>query len=281
MRRQLKWWPAAAFLLVTGIILFGAWLWISYQHSKTRAEVDYWLGSEWWDASKSEAENAGRQAQGLRSLGSKAVNILEEDLRYDPLSFRLFRKHQWLRPVLPAWRGLNGPDDVRAEAANHLGLLGTNARPSVPAMLRAASDASPKVREAVALNLGRIGDKSPDVISKLEQMLNDPEVNTRFLAAFSLWNLDQTNQVAIDRVEGMIVSTNLSWPSICLTPMGTNAQVFAPRLASVLKDAPWSYGRIQAVHALWSISGDKKQMLHELDSLSNVLRHPVCTNLDG
>lgn len=249
------------------------------REAQTRAAVYHWIRSmDWWDHRETEAANLRRQAAGLRSVGPGAVTTLERDLHYHPPLFRLSERIPFLQRFFPRPGPTDEPQEIRHRAAYCLAVLGSDARSAVPELLRSASDADDRVRFEVAFALGRIGVDTPEVRAALTRLLADPIRNVQFSAAISLWNLDRTNTTAIERVEKFISPKNLSWPSICLMKFGEDAKAFAPCLKQAIDGLPWSYCRIQAVHALWLMTGDRQFVLEELASVANALQTPGAAN---
>ncbi|HXT38613.1 MAG TPA: HEAT repeat domain-containing protein, partial [Candidatus Angelobacter sp.] len=244
-------------LVLTGAtaLILGAVVFVQVRRAsreaRTRAEVYYWIRSfDSWDRNQTETANQHRQLEGLRSVGAGAVTTLERDLHYRPALSRLSEKIPFLQRFLPQPGPTDEPQEVRHRAAYFLGALGPAAKAAVPELLPLLSDSDGRVRFETAFALGRIGADTPEVRTALTKMLMDPVKEVRFSAAISLWSFDRTNTTATSRVEQLISTNNLSWPSISLMKFGENARVFAPDLKRAINGTPWSYSRIQAVHAL-------------------------------
>jgi hypothetical protein len=180
----------------------------------------------------------------------------------------------------------NDPEDTRVNAAYYLGELGEYAKPVVGSLVKATDDPAARVRSAAAFALGKTGDTSVEVTKALEKLLTDVNADTRFSAAFALWKLQPAKSETFHRVNAMITSSNLSWPAICVQRAGPGARAFAPRLVEVIDGLPWSYQRIQAVHAVWSTTGDRVMVKEQLDSLEHssncsVAAPPLIRSLAG
>jgi hypothetical protein len=265
---------ATAIALILGAAVFVE-LRRAAHEARTRAAVYYWIRSmDWWNHSQTEAANERRQAAGLRSVGAGAVTTLERDLHYHSPLFRWSERIPLLQRFFPQPGLTDEPQEVRQRAVHFLAVLGPDARSAVPALLDLVSDSDSRVRFEVAFVLGRIGVDVPEVRAALTNMLADSRRYVRFSAAISLWSFDRTNAAAIERVEKLISLKDLSWPSICLMKFGADAKIFAPRLKQAIDGAPWSYYRIQAVHALWLMTRDKQFVLEELASVAKALEKP-------
>lgn len=265
-------------LVITGTtaLILGAVVFVQVRRAsseaRTRARVYYWIRSmDWWDHGQTEAVNLRRQLEGLRSVGAGAVTTLEHDLHHrSPLS-RLSDKIPFLQRFLPQPGPTDEPQEVRHRAAYFLGALGPVAKVAIPGLLELFSDSDGRIRFEAAFALGRIGADTPEVRAALTKMLADPIKDVRFSAAISLWSFERPNAAAASRVEQLISTNYLSWPSICLMKFGEDARTFAPGLKRAINGTPWSYSRIQAVHALWLMTRDRQFVLDELASVANAL----------
>lgn len=280
MRSRTKWLLVLAALL---LLFLGGGVFVearrTSQEAEMRAEVYYWTRSvDWWDHTRTEAENFRRRVEGLRSLGDRGLVILERDLQYNPTRLRLLEKIPFLQRILPQPDPGDEPQLVRYRAVHFLGMLGPEAKSAVSELLRLVSDSDARVRCEVAFALGQIGVDSSAVRAALMKMLTDSSIDVQFSAAVSLWNYNRTDPPTIHRVEKMISSAYLSWPSICLKKLGSDASIFAPTLARAIDGIPWSRSRIQAVHALWSMTGDKQLVFAEFESLAKALESPGGTH---
>jgi hypothetical protein len=283
MKSRTKWLLVLAAIL---LLILGGGVFVEIRHAsreaEMRAEVYHWIRSmDWWDHTRTEAENLRRQVEGLRSLGGRGLVILERDLHYNPARLRLLEKIPFLQRLLPQPYRADEPQEVRQRAVYFLGMLGPGAKSAVSELLPLVSDSDARVRFEVAFALGQIGVDSSAVRAALIKMLADSSKDVQFSAAVSLWAIDRADPTTIHRVEKLLSAANLSWPSICLKRVGADASIFAPTLARAIDGMPWSYSRIQAVHALWSMTGDKQLVFAEFESLAKALKIPGGTNPDS
>lgn len=236
---------------------------------------------DWWDKSGTEAENERRKLEGLRALGSAAVEVLRQDLQYNPALIRLLQRFPSLQRFLGGPGPADEPNEIRHRAIYHLGRLGQPAQSAVPDVARLASDPDGRIRSEVAFTLGLLRVDSPVARSSLEALRNDRDPQVRFSAGIALWNLDRTNPTLMDQVCGLITTNNLSWPSTCLKHLGSEAAGFAPTLRKILVQSEWSVGRVQAVQAVWSMQGDPDFVIPQISAFeSQVLQIPG-TSLDS
>lgn len=279
-RRRL-WTFSAIALLVSGAV--GLQLQRAARDRAARAEVHHWIGTmDWWDKSKTEAENERRKLEGLRSLGGAAVEVLRKDLHYNPALMRLLQRFPALQRFLGGLGPADEPNEIRHRAIYHLGRLGQPAQSAIPDVANLGSDPDERIRSEVAFTLGLLRGDSPVARKSLEAMRKDPEPRVRFSAAIALWNLARTNSTLMGQVSALITTNNLSWPSICLMHLGSEAAVFAPHLRQVLLQSKWSMPRAQAVHAVWSMEGDPDFVITQINTLeTQVLQNPGQTNNDS
>lgn len=279
MKARTRWIVVlTSFLIVLGAVL-AIQLRRASQSAAMEAEVYYWIKSmEWRDRNRTESENQRRQLAGLRALGDRALIILERDLKYHPPVTKLLERIPFLQRFAqqPAFPGQE--QEIRHRAVHFLGMLGADASRSAPKLLQIVSDSNEWVRYELALTLGRIGGDSPEVRAALTDMLADPSKNVQFSSAISLWSFARADPANIERVKEMITSGYLSWPSLCLMKFGEDARIFAPDLAQAIIGIPWSRVRAQGVHALWEITGNKQNVLAELESLAKALEGPATTD---
>ena len=278
-------------ILAVGALLIAAVAYIAFEwkkaarEQKARAQVYYWIRSmDWWDYTLTEAENLGRQLNELRKLRPQAVDVFRRDLGYEPARHKLLRKLSFLNKVpfvnrlLPQPDDPDGPEEVRHRAAYYLGVFGPEACDAVPELLSRSADPDDRVRFEVAFSLGRIGVDSPAVQAALARMLGDKDKTVQFSAAIALWLLEPDTEKSVSRVQSLISTNYLGWPSICLQKIGPAGRVFVPAVERAMAGMPWSYGRMQAVHALWSMTGERQRILGELESLSQAINQPGSTN---
>src|SRR5205823_5605181 len=126
MKSRTKW-----LLVLTAILLLfvGVGVFIEIQRASRDAEMQVavyrWIRSmDWWDHSRTEAENLRRQVEGLRSLGGGGLSILERDLHYNPSRLRLLERIPFLQRYLPRPDRVEEPQEVRHRAVYFLGMLG-------------------------------------------------------------------------------------------------------------------------------------------------------------
>jgi len=81
-----------------------------------------------------------------------------------------------------------------------------------------------------------------------------------------------------DRAPHQSTASTLSWPSLCFQKLGSTGRVFVPVVERAIAGMPWSHARIQAVHPLWSMTGERQRILRELESLSQGVNRPGSTN---
>jgi len=244
--------------------------------TRTERQVYFWIRSmEWWDHGQTEEGNQMRLVRELRVLGPSGVKILERDLRFRPVRFEAARKIPILRKLFSTSNPAEEPQDIRHRAAYYLGALGSDARSAVLSLLELVDDPDDRVRFEVAFALGRIGVDTPEVRAVLEKLLAATSQDVKFSAAISLWSFDRENNEAIRRVENLITPNYISWPSICLIKLGSNAVVFAPRLKQALQESPKPLSRIQAIHAVWAMTRDKEFVFQKLAAITRALENPV------
>lgn len=272
-RRRL--WTFTAIALLVGAAV-GLQLQRVHRKRAARAAVHHWIGTtDWWDRNATEAENERRKLEALRAMGDAAVDVLRQDLQYDPTWMRLLQRF----PALERLPGRSGPKDdpneVRHRAIYHLGRLGQPAHAAVPDVAQLASDSDGRILSEVAFTLGLLRVGSPVALRALQALQKDPEGQVRFAATIALWNLDRTNRALMEQVSRLITTNNLSWPSICLKHLGPEAADFAPHLREVLLQSEWSVARAQAVQAVWSMDGDPDFVIAQIAALqAQVLQDP-------
>lgn len=91
--------------------------------------------------------------------------------------------------------------DVHATIADALGLLGPNALPAAPALVRLLGDEHEIVRARAATALGGIGTASPLVVPALIKALGDPDHDVRASAAAAL---GQVGPAAAEAVPALV-----------------------------------------------------------------------------
>ena len=260
-------WTLAVLALVLGVAVGTLFRRVS-RNRAARAAVHQWIGTiDWWDRNGTVAENERRQLEALRGLGSTAVDVLRQDLQFDPAWMRLLQRF----PVLQRFVGGPGPTDepneIRHRAIFHLGRLGPAALTAVPDVARLASDPDGRIRSEVAFTLGLLRSPSPLARTTLEALRTDADRDARFAAMLALWNLDRTNSTLLRQIAALITTNNLSWPSICLGYLGPDAAPFAPTLRRAMLQSEWSMARAQALRALWLVEGDQASVLSQLAGL--------------
>lgn len=86
---------------------------------------------------------------------------------------------------------LGDPDeDVRAAAAESLGLIGPAAKPAIPALIGALHDSSAEVRALAAQALGKLGVEARAAAGPLRELHDDPDESVRAAAAAALGKLE-------------------------------------------------------------------------------------------
>jgi HEAT repeat protein len=176
--------PLGAALLI--LALAGVWL------NRPERPVVYQGKDVWtWTLQLESPTPADRQVAiaALHALGPAAVPPLVSKLRAGPSLARQVR--EWLGARLPGALGRNLTKNLpptnyletRGTAAAGLKVLGTNAAPAVPALLRAMRGGEPRVLWNAAGALGDIG--GPAALG-LVPLLNDPNPLVRRGAIFAL-----------------------------------------------------------------------------------------------
>lgn len=95
---------------------------------------------------------------------------------------------QWLAKLLET-----ADYDLKQAAAGMLGVMGTNARPAVPALLRAMRrDEDHYVRETAARSVARLsGSEMAPFASSIRGCLQNPVANVRLWSAIPLWRINR------------------------------------------------------------------------------------------
>jgi len=261
-------------------VLVGTAVGLQFQRASrnraARAAVHHWIGTtDWWDRNATESENERRKLEALRAMGDAAVDVLRQDLQYDPAWMRVLQRFPALERMLGGSGPGDDPNEVRHRAIYHLGRLGQPAHAAVSDVAQLAADTDGRIRSEVAFTLGLLRVGSPVVQRTLQALQTDPDGQTRFSATIALWNLDRTNRALMGQVSRLITTNNLSWPSICLKHLGPEAADFAPHLREVLLQSEWSMARAQAVQAVWSMEGDPDFVIAQIAALqAQVLQDP-------
>jgi HEAT repeat protein len=95
-------------------------------------------------------------------------------------------------------RSLDDPDwDVRAHAAEALGIIGADPQTTVPALIQHLRDKDEDVRERIVEALGRIGREPQSAVPVLISALTDDSGSIRSLAAGALANFGKDAQPAV------------------------------------------------------------------------------------
>jgi len=224
---------------------------------------------DWLTNGLAQWENAHRRRrEGIRALGSQAVPVLEQELYYDPVYYKLLATFPSLRRFLP--KPLFYPEDppsVRIGAADALAVLGSDAQEAVPDLVRRSSDPDPDFRSAVASALGSIGVSSSKVKTVLARMTQDEFYTVSISAAVSLWQMDPENSELRDRIRSLLQKNQQPFADLRLVRLGRAGRPLVPVLEEVIAGMSWSHYRMKLVHVLWSFTGDKERILNEFHSL--------------
>lgn len=143
--------------------------------------------------------------------------------------------------------------DVHATIADALGLLGPNALPAAPALVRLLGDEHEIVRARAATALGGIGTASPLVVPALIRALGDPDHDVRASAAAALGQVGPAAAEAVPSLAGLTKTDRIGFVWLqatrALGRIHANPEVALPALASEL-NSDWSTLREEALMAI-------------------------------
>lgn len=143
--------------------------------------------------------------------------------------------------------------DVHATIADALGLLGPNALPAAPALVRLLGDEHEIVRARAATALGGIGTASPLTVPALIKALGDPDHDVRASAAAALGQVGPPAAEAVPALVGLTKSDRIGFVWLQATKaiglIHANPGVALPALVAEL-DSDWSALREEALMAI-------------------------------
>lgn len=177
------------------------------------------------------------------------LGTIDTDLT-DELSYRVGQLWSWQR----AWLMRRCCDQIgpgadlsrRLRTLEILALMGAASSDALPALLRAARDDDPDVREASAYAVGMIRCDAAASVSVLVELLRDADEDVRRQAAWALWKF------------------------------GPDASEGAPALVNALEDES-DQVRIESAAALCSLGGDPREALPILLEAMSSSAHPLRT----
>ena len=155
--------------------------------------------------------------------------------------------------------------DNRRSAANELADLGAEAKPAVPALIRAMKDADPFVRRFAARALGAIGPAKGSV-GALATALNDKDARVVDAAARALGGM---GKYGVKPLASIVSNKKLDGTTrrraiTSIKNIGADAREAVPALIEALKDRDM---RTSAVQALGAIGPGAKPALEVLKTM--------------
>lgn len=93
---------------------------------------------------------------------------------------------------------------TRGEAVCSIAKLGTDGISAVPELLSLVNDESPDVRRFLAIALGKLGQRTFEIVSVLNTLTHDPDDSVKVSAFYSLVCLGENQQSNLHRVLGFL-----------------------------------------------------------------------------
>ncbi len=156
---------------------------------------------------------------------------------------------------------------ARERACIGLGVLGTDARSTVPDLLQALGDEVPAVRAGAVWALGRIGDGSDPVVAALIERLDTDVVWIRREAVAALARVAETPPAVLLKRLGRTDPIQAGWALLVLTAMGSRAESAVPTLVAMVREQPNVDLLSRACAALRGIGGAAVPDLLEIAAL--------------
>lgn len=234
-------WKKRDLVLLTLLCVTGAAAVFFLAESKPHALYDGRNAYEWaarliWPPDQKSKDEA---TAALRAMGTNALPLLRQRLAHkEPF---LHKARVWLGARLPGQMGRAFTKNlkpisyasIRSTAANGLKVLGTNAAPAVPDLIRAMHDPEPQVKVDTASALGETG--APAVLP-LIPLLKNPDPSVRHLTAYALGQIGQPALAAVPALVQCVGEKNEAIRSSSLYSLSRIGAIAGPAVLKLVKE---------------------------------------------
>jgi len=147
----------------------------------------------------------------LQNFGTNAMPILSKAIEQQDGPARKFYQRMW--PKAPEWVQRRLPRPVYAEAVRQnavlmLYMMGTNARPAIPALIAVLNDRNPEIRRLSTDALGHIHQEPAVAVPAIMRLVSDADNNVRESAVFALGMFDGEAKVAVPNLLELLSNRN-------------------------------------------------------------------------
>lgn len=178
-------------------------------------------------------------------------------------------------------------NSLRVGAILALGSMETEAKPAIPALLRALRNREISVQQAAIRALGQLGSTAEAAIPALTDLLEDSDQLRQALALRALWEITGDATPRVHKLSEIIGSEkssgSMSFAAIILGEMGPVARNAIPILIRTLNHDD-AGARVYAAQALWKI--DRQQLpvvievlVEEISLHPSIVAYPAAKTL--